>query len=353
MGLHHNRTLTETTLGLFHIAFVLAAYAANCSAISYSKFPLERGFANIPFVSSANLDQFRVWPEDQAGAIDRFCKRVSEEFQRYGWKDAPCGETKWRTEYKTRLGNPLIYAEFGEGKKVTTLFLGGVHPDEMTPLPIAFRLARYLTKHPQVHQKADVKVIVAPLVNPDGFLLKKPLRTNPEVDVNRNFLTLDWYDKAIDSWRRRRGGQGRYFPGYFPHTEIETLFQVQLIDDFHPNKILSIHAPLGFLDYDGPGDQKPRFLTQAERKAKDLVRTIAEKSRNYRVVDYSFYPGSLGNFAGNERNVPTITLELETTDPRRVPSYWKQFLPGFLQSIRFPFEQPPADAQKISILRAQ
>ena len=116
---------------------------------------------------------------------------------------------------------------------------------------------------------------------------------------------------------------------------------MQLIDRYHPDKIVSVHAPLGFLDYDGPGDQKPRHLSKTEEKAKQLVKSIAAKSRNYRVVDYTFFPGSLGNYAGNERHIPTVTLELATTNPKKVDEYWKQFLPGILQSITYPFKKQP------------
>ena len=111
------------------------------------------------------------------------------------------------------------------------------------------------------------------------------------------------------------------------------------MDHFHPDKIFSVHAPLGFLDYDGPGDRKPRHLSRSERRARQFVYEVSKKTRNYRVVDYSFYPGSLGNYAGNERNLPTITLELETTRVNMVEQYWLKFLPGFVQSIEYPFRK--------------
>ncbi|MEZ4742510.1 MAG: hypothetical protein R3B45_08690 [Bdellovibrionota bacterium] len=135
-------------------------------------------------------------------------------------------------------------------------------------------------------------------------------------------------------------GRGSVFPWYFPNTEIETFFQVGLIDQYSPGKVISIHAPLGFLDYDGPGDQKPRVFSKSEKLAKGLVNQMSEVSKNYRIVDYSFYPGSLGNYAGNERGLATITLELETTDPKKAPQYWKQFLPSLLLSLQHPFTAP-------------
>jgi len=174
---------------------------------------------------------------------------------------------------------------------------------------MGFRLAKHLQDHPEL-VKPGQRVVIAPLINPDGLFTKKLARTNTRgVDPNRNFFTMDWYAKSMTWWQNGKKKKPDYFPGYFPNSEIETIFQVGLIDEFQPDKILSIHAPLGFLDYDGPGDQKPHTLNATESQAKSLVATIAKKSKNYRVVDYSFYPGSLGNFAGNERHIPTVTIE--------------------------------------------
>lgn len=300
--------------------------------------PLDRGFAPIPIISNYNIGQYTISKSHEQGIIAKFCSNLKKAFAKYNWHDDPCGRVKWRASLKSKNGFPLIYAEFGQGKE-TTLFLGGVHPDELTPINLAFRFARYLEKHPKVYTTRGFKVIVAPLANPDGFLLNRPLRTNGRVDINRNFFTLDWYERAIDRWRRSARGQARYFPGYFPNSEIETNFQVTLLDIFQPDKVFSVHAPLGFLDYDGPGDQKPRHLSRIERKAKQFVHSVSKKTHNYKIVDYSFFPGSLGNFAGNERNLPTITLELETTMPSKVEHHWNKFLPGFKQSVQYPFRQ--------------
>ena len=55
------------------------------------------------------------------------------------------------------------------------------------------------------------------------------------------------------------------------------------------------------------------------------------------MVNFSIYPGSLGNYSGNERLIPTITLELQSTHPHKVDEYWQQFLPGFMEGIEYPF----------------
>lgn len=310
---------------------------------------LRRGFSRIPHVSPYNMKDFHIPTESMQQTIGRFCKKVEKKFKSYGWESDPCGEVEWSADLQTSSGMPLIYASFGSGRE-TTLFMGGVHPDELSPIHLAFRFARHLNKNPDIYAKQGLRVVVAPLIAPDGFFRDRPLRTNGRIDVNRNFFTMDWYEKAHHAWQHKTSAASRYFPGYFPNTEIETLFQVWLVDAFTPDKLFSVHAPLGFLDYDGPGDQKPHHLSRKEKKAKQYVYEVSKKTENYKVVDYSFYPGSLGNFAGNERKVPTITLELEATDPRDVEKYWAKFLPGFVRSIDYPFRkehsQERGDASK-------
>lgn len=303
-------------------------------------FAFNEGFISVPLVTKSNFKQFVVTGTDEGKPlVKKLCDEVGARFSIFKWDAKPCGDVVWRAKLITGQKNPLIYAVFGEGEE-TTLFLGGVHPDELTPIPTAFRFARHLAEHPELYKGLDVRVIVAPLVNPDGFLRKAASRTNANgVDLNRNLFTVDWYNRAKKWWEDRRERAPSHFPGFVPNSEIESLFQIQMIEEFLPDKILSLHAPLGFLDYDGPGSALPRSLTESENRAKRLVHAISESSRNYRIVDYSFYPGSLGNYAGNERNIPTVTLELETTDPNKVDEYWKQFLPGFEALIRYPFKK--------------
>jgi hypothetical protein len=77
---------------------------------------------------------------------------------------------------------------------------------------------------------------------------------------------------------------------------------------------------------------------------------MSASSKNYKVVDYSFYPGSLGNYAGNERGIPTITLELETINPNKTQEYWDRFSPGLIQAVKFPFINQSAPTAKGSSL---
>lgn len=342
------RRLTEKLYQIYALLFAIEAFASGLPPIKNANL---FGLTPIELITPLNFKKMLIAEDNATIKIREFCDNLQDYYKKYGWSDNACGSVNWKANFRSKNGHPLIYAEFGRGEE-TTLLLGGVHPDEITPIPIAFRIARELQENPSIIDYENVRVVIAPLVNPDGFLRNLPSRTNANgIDLNRNFLTFDWYAKAKKLWLDRREGQLKHYPGYFPNSEIETLFQIQIINTYNPDKILSIHAPLGFLDYDGPGDLK-KILTPAEQKAKQLVHSISEKSQNYKVVDYTFYPGSLGNYAGNERNIPTVTLELETTDQKKVDLYWKQFLPGIMQSIHYPFRTERGYRQKTTKERA-
>jgi protein MpaA len=324
----------------------IALVQASSSFAQVSFVDQSQMFTKLPFISPANFADSVLEDQRKASAIKTFCTDVRKYYRKYRWMDDPCGNVRWHAELHTKSGHPLIYAEFGSGQE-TTLLLGGVHADELTPIHLAFRFARYLNDNNGL-LGSNAHVILAPLVNPDGFLKTRPTRTNFNgIDLNRNFFTTDWYDKARRVWQIDRKRVLAHFPGYFPNSEVETIFQIQLIDRFKPDKILSVHAPLGFLDYDGPGSGILRPLTSTERKAKRLVKAISESSQNYKVVDYTFYPGSLGNYAGNERHIPTVTLELQTTQPQMVEAYWRQFQPGITEAVQYPFARlPPMESQE-------
>jgi len=278
--------------------------------------------------------------------IADLCEKIDARYRSLSWGRSQCSTLPWTYDRVSEQGHPLLYWDYSglnEGlsdlpSDETTLVLGGVHPDELTPINLAFRFAQALRDDRALF--AQHRVVVAPLVNPDGFFSIPARRTNVNgVDLNRNFATRDWWGAAWTWWKNRRQSDPRHFPGFAPDTEEGTRFQVDLMRRFDPDKIVSIHAPLGFLDYDGPGDNKRKNLSSFEKKARDLAYVVSRNSNNYRVLDFVFYPGSLGNFAGNERQVPTVTLELSSTNPRFADKYWREFFPGLKAAVKYEFKR--------------
>ncbi len=130
------------------------------------------------------------------------------------------------------------------------------------------------------------RLLIIPCLNPDG--MKKNQRQNANgVDLNRNFPTKNWIKtQKNEYWGADEAG-----------SEIETKFMTEILNEYKIDAILSIHAPFKIVNYDGP--------------AKELAEKISEIT-GYKVQAEIGYPtpGSFGNYAGVERNIPTITLEL-------------------------------------------
>ncbi len=265
------------------------------------------------------------------GAVFGAAGKDSEEFQKFtsdlrrrfdscGWTDLDVGGIDWEYHRKSQGNRPLVFATFGNNPGRIVLFLAGVHGDENPPVYILFRLAQFLQTNPAAHR--DNTIVVAPLVNPDGFFSKPQKRTNGAgVDVNRNFPTKDW----------KKSRKNRYYSGPYAASENETKFQIALINRFKPTHIVSIHSPLGCYDYDGPSSDLDSIVIWMKK----VSRRNGLPFRRYQV-----FPGSLGNYAGMERKVHTLTLELPSSAPQKGAEYFDQFRNMFLDILEIHPEIP-------------
>jgi protein MpaA len=198
---------------------------------------------------------------------------------------------------------------------VRILLLGGIHGDELTASAAVFQWMQWM----QGPLAQSFEWTIAPVVNPDGLLATRPQRVNANgVDLNRNFPTPGWSREARHHWARKTGKNPRRFPGLEPLSEPESRWIYEHMERFRPHVIISVHAPFGVLDFDGP-DQPPRRFGR-------LV---------YNGV--GVYPGSLGNYGGLHKNVPVITIELpnarampSTTEMRRI---WQDMLSWISRNV--------------------
>lgn len=281
---------------------------------------------SIAYVAKAqSTDTFPLTP-----ALQSFCGELSRKFQEYKWGETRCELFQWINVRKSAKGTPLVWTTFGEKKSPaagnTTLVLCGVHGDEITPIKFCWDLMNELRAN---HTFTDKMVVVAPLVTPDSFFVKRPTRTNAAgVDVNRNFPTADWQKDAIRKWVNAYRKDKRKFPGHKAASEQETIFQMNLIRRYKPNKIITVHAPLTILDYDGPS-----LRAEAGRTAKELLEQMSQKSAGYKVSNYPIFPGSLGNWAGKENHIPTYTLELPNSNPAETEKFWNLFKEAMIYAI--------------------
>lgn len=264
--------------------------------------------------------------KENSPAVKKYCEKIDSEFAKYNWGNSECDTFTWHHVRSSHLGNPIIWFTFGEEKSHlpsdevnTTMILCGVHGDEITPIKFCFDLLNDLKLNTDLF--VGKQVIVAPIVTPDSFFGNNPSRTNARgVDINRNFPTDDWQAKAHYYWINRYGKDKRRYPGKYAMSEQETLFQVNLINRYKPDKVISVHAPLTLLDYDGPA-----FSKELGQSAKQLLVQMSDHAGKYKISNYPFFPGSLGNWAGNERKIPTYTLELPNSDWTKTDKFYRMF----------------------------
>ncbi len=170
------------------------------------------------------------------------------------------------------------------------LLVGGIHGDEYSSVSIVFKWMQIL----DIYHSGLFHWHVVPLLNPDGLLQKKSQRVNAnDIDLNRNFPMEDWENTALWHWENYRGSNPRYYPGEAPLSEPESSWLVDEINEFNPDVIVAVHAPHGIVDYDYDG-----------------VRNGPYKLGRLHLNLLGTYPGSLGNYAGIQRKIPVVTIEL-------------------------------------------
>lgn len=269
-------------------------------------------------------------------SMKEFCGDVNGKFREFGWGKITCNPDRWETYGYSSQGNPLVYQEFGfehsgnEGP--VNLVLCGVHGDEPSAVYQCFHLVRDIV-YDNPGSKENFRLVVAPMVNPDGFFLNTRQNANG-VDPNRNLPTKDWKGKAHKLWSKKK--DRRKYPGEIAGSEPETKLQAFLVDKYRPDKILSFHAPLGFLDFDGPGDRKYEDLLPVEQRAKRVGLRMQKNTKRFlKFIDFRFYPGSLGNYAGNERKIPTYTVELPSAHASMGYAYWNIMRHALIKAMTY------------------
>ena len=140
-------------------------------------------------------------------------------------------------------------------------------------------------------------ILFIPCLNPDGMGANTRVNANG-VDLNRNFPTKNFGQDGSAAG----DNPSAYYGGNEPASEIETRFIMDVIEKYKPKLILSLHAPYKIVNYDGPAQD-------IAQKISDIIAYPVEASIGYPT------PGSFGTYCGVERNIPTITLELDEEIP--------------------------------------
>lgn len=186
-------------------------------------------------------------------------------------------------------GVPIYhYDKVGTDKKPKKIFAKAlIHGDENLSGAVA---RAWMLRLEKIDPRNTWRII--PVTNPDGWKLKT--RTNGKgVDLNRNFPTKDWTDQALNYWKKHTKSDSRRYPGPEAASEIETKCLIKHFDEFKPDFLISVHIPLGVLDFDGPKVKPPPKFSPLPWQA------------------LGNFPGSLGRYMWGDRKVPVLTIELK------------------------------------------
>lgn len=187
---------------------------------------------------------------------------------------------------ETKLGLPIhgfYFKNTVSNNKAHALIIGGVHGDEPEGVVAARGLLEFF------RQKYDIGInlTLVPEFNPEGVLNKTRGNSNL-VDLNRNLPTKDWTSVAATV---------RYNPGPSALSEKENQCLVKWLGENSVQVIYSLHSWKPMLNTNG-------LLPEAE---------IISKLTDYKIEPDIGYPtpGSLGTYTGLEKQIPTLTYEIE------------------------------------------
>jgi protein MpaA len=199
---------------------------------------------------------------------------------------------------------PIMGYRFGiSGPRV--LILGGVHGDEIEGVWAAQGvLGKLAAAFPY-----RLRLTLVPMFNLDGILAHDRRNSNG-VDLNRNMPTHDWSGEVATP---------RYHPGRAAGSEAETKALVTQLENERPDFILSLHSWKPLLNTNG----------ECRGEAEELRRHtgyVIEETIGYPT------PGCLGTYAGLEREMPTLTYEIERGLDRA--SVLRVHVPAILEALK-------------------
>lgn len=183
--------------------------------------------------------------------------------------------------------------DFGNSKKVIFI-VGGIHGNEPESAILSHLL---LEKLKEDSSNLKYKVLIAPEINRYGLEhLQRKNKNN--IDINRNFPTKDF--GKISALK------ANFFGGTRASSELETKFLMEIMENYSPILVITLHAGYNNINYDGPAKKAADFLS---------------KFSGLKVVDYIGYPtpGSFGSYYGIEKKVPVITYELKSSNTNYIP----------------------------------
>lgn len=198
--------------------------------------------------------------------------------------DLSAGLSRWEPIGRSFQDRPIEAKSIGKGE-FRVLIVGGIHGNEVEPAACIDALCEVIRD-----ARANATVRVVRDVNPDGSVARS--RGNARgVDLNRNWPASNFRPSAAHGADALSEPESRLL-----HGEILR---------FRPDVILVFHSIASgpFVNYDGPASPLANRFSEAAQRADP--RWHVRPSMGYQTF------GSLGSWAGVDRGIPILTIELE------------------------------------------
>lgn len=194
-------------------------------------------------------------------------------------------------------GRPIVARTHGpEEAKETLLVIASIHGSEPAGTPLVEKLEAWLAENPAEWE--GLRVVVIPVANPDGYAKRERYNAHG-VDLNRNFPADNRTDHTTH--------------GETPLSEPESRALMRALQTYNPSRVVSLHQPLLCVDYDGPGEELAKAMSDA------IEGRLPVKKLGGR-------PGSLGSYIGVTLGRPIITLELpKRAEERDAGALWEDY----------------------------
>lgn len=289
---HENNVKTPEALDNTHITIDANNTASNLTDATTEKVTVPESQEPTSVIPFKTAKQQALEVEK----VKRFCDEIANKLRTVKYDGCMKLGLQTTDHYNSVQGRNLTYRHFTPNTNDDKtpagkiLFISGIHGDEYSAISITYLWMLNMLEHQKENQQ---HWLFLPLTNPDGLFRNPATRINANnVDLNRNFPSPDWDELAINYWVNHYRKNKRRYPGPSANSEPETQWLVDIIDEFKPDAIISVHAPYGLVDYDGPDHAVPNKIGALKHR------------------ELGTFPGSLGRYAGEYLEIPVLTLEL-------------------------------------------
>lgn len=178
--------------------------------------------------------------------------------------------------------------EAGSGQECILIF-AAIHGNEMGTADLLNKLVDEIKAKPSLVSSSK-KLIIIPVLNPDGFYDREDKLNANEVNLNLNFRTSDW---------KPYGPEGQ-FAGAEPFSERESRLLKEIVEKYKPTSMISFHSQGAIVSPEL--NHEPSAV---------LAKWYSEKTGYLYVDEASWdYPGTATKWFAETYNKAAITVEL-------------------------------------------